>query len=171
MGLPAFYTVVMQSLSLDSSGCERLILYCIVQWENDWTEPDVFEEMPDTLTILHVEDELLLRLATGQTLNELGFEIVEAATAEDAMREIAAHNGNFAAAIVDLGLPDRDGTTLVPALREGRKGMPIVIASGALPPDLSEWVAAGARVHHLAKPYAADDLLAALLALGIRPPR
>lgn len=127
--------------------------------------------MPDTLTILHVEDELLLRLATGQTLNELGFEIVEAATAEEAMREIAARNGNFAAAIVDLGLPDRDGATLVPVLREVRRGMPIVIASGTLPPDLSEWVAAGARVHHLAKPYAADDLLAALLALGIRPPR
>lgn len=127
--------------------------------------------MPDTLTILHVEDELLLRLATGQALKELGFDIVEAATVAEAMREIAARNGNFAAAIIDLGLPDRDSTTLVPALLEVRKGMPIVIASCTLPPDLSEWLAAGARVRHLAKPYAADDLLAALLALGVRPPR
>jgi DNA-binding NarL/FixJ family response regulator len=62
-------------------------------------------------SVLLVDDDLTFRSLAKRILNSLGFEVV--ATAHDAAAAIAAANAfRPGAALVDVGLPDRDGVDL-----------------------------------------------------------
>ena len=61
--------------------------------------------------ILVVEDEVLIRIAVAERLREAGYIVVEAATAEDAMRFLNA--GQVSLVFVEANLPgDIDGNAL-----------------------------------------------------------
>ena len=66
---------------------------------------------------LLVEDELLVAMVAMDALDELGFQVLEAASAARALELAQAHQGTIAFAIVDLGLPDRDGVDLIRRIR------------------------------------------------------
>jgi two-component system nitrate/nitrite response regulator NarL len=62
-------------------------------------------------SVLLVDDDLTFRSLARRILKSLGFEVV--ATAQDAAAAIAAANAlRPEAALVDVGLPDRDGVDL-----------------------------------------------------------
>lgn len=74
----------------------------------------------------------------------------------------------FAAALIDLGLPDGDGLELCRALRSGGRQIPVLMltARGTLQ-DRLDGFAAGAD-DYLAKPFAFDELVARLAAITRR---
>lgn len=82
--------------------------------------------------VLLVEDEALVAMAAIDKLNELGFEVVAAATAQAAVKHIRGDSGGaqFAFAVVDFGLPDRPGEQLIAELKALRPDLPIIVASG-----------------------------------------
>jgi CheY-like chemotaxis protein len=80
--------------------------------------------------VLLVEDEALVAMVATDRLNELGFEVVEAPTAQAAVDHVNAERGQFAFALVDFGLPDRPGEELIKDLKALRPDLPIIIASG-----------------------------------------
>ena len=84
--------------------------------------------------VLLVEDEALVAMAAIDKLNELGFEVVAAATAQAAVNHVSADHGGSAAqfefAVVDFGLPDRPGEQLIAELKALRPDLPIIVASG-----------------------------------------
>ena len=108
--------------------------------------------------VLLVEDEAPVRLAAAEMLGDMGWDVVLAATAADALQRLQA-GPPVDAVITDLGLPDMGGLALVAALRDRRPGLPIVVASGseAPPADLS-----GPALAWLPKPYDRQALHAAL---------
>ena len=79
---------------------------------------------------LLVEDEVLVAALAVDALEELGYEIVEAATARAALEHAKAGIASFAVAIVDIGLPDGRGDALALELRRLRADLPIIIATG-----------------------------------------
>jgi DNA-binding response OmpR family regulator len=90
---------------------------------------------PDPPTILIVEDHSATRRFLADNLAADGYEPVEAGTAAEGLRLIAA--GPPELAIIDLGLPDRDGLELLSQVRSSaRRGgsldsqLPVVILSG-----------------------------------------
>ncbi len=90
---------------------------------------------PSSPAIVIVEDHCATRQFLADNLAADGYEPIEAGTAADGLRLIADRGPD--AAIVDLGLPDRDGLDLVCALRDaadsGRAldaALPILILSG-----------------------------------------
>ena len=116
--------------------------------------------------ILLVEDEMLIQMLAVDQLESLGFKVETAASATEALRKIKL-NGDLDAAIVDIGLPDRKGDVLIGEMRAIHPSMPIVIASGYGEMALQKRFANDKRVTFLAKPYATDQLKAALAALDI----
>ena len=62
-------------------------------------------------------------------LREGGFEVDEVGTAAEALERMSK-DGNFAAAILDFGLPDRRADELALELRALHAELPLVIASG-----------------------------------------
>jgi DNA-binding response OmpR family regulator len=116
--------------------------------------------------ILLVEDELLIQMLAIDQLESLGFKVETAASATEAMSKIKL-NDDLEAAIVDIGLPDRKGDVLIGEMRAIHPSMPIIIASGYGESALHKRFKDDSRITFLAKPYATDQLKAALAALDV----
>ncbi|MGE0746959.1 MAG: response regulator, partial [Rhodospirillales bacterium] len=119
-------------------------------------------------TILVVEDDVLIRMGTVAMLEDLGFLVEEAGTAAEAMDKLRRLDGQFAATVLDLGLPDRSGDSLAGEVRAIDAAMPIVIASGYVNDALSRRFAGDARIRFLGKPFQPEQLAEALAGFGIR---
>jgi DNA-binding NarL/FixJ family response regulator len=74
------------------------------------------------------------------------------------MNKIKLLDGRIDLAIVDIGLPDRDGGVLVTELRVVYPHLPIIIASGGDDGGLRHRFAADKLISMLRKPYARTDL-------------
>lgn len=79
---------------------------------------------------LLVEDEPLVALVAMDALAELGFQVLEAGSAAQALELAEDHKDRIDVALVDLGLPDLPGETLVTKLRSLYPQLPIIVASG-----------------------------------------
>jgi two-component system, OmpR family, KDP operon response regulator KdpE len=122
-----------------------------------------------TTQILVVEDEEVVTFFLGQLLREEGYgEVTVAATAEAAMNQLAQKIPD--AAIIDLGLPDGSGVSLIRALRQ-EHNVPIVIATGFDTRDLVREFENDKNTCVLGKPFDVPDLLACLSALNVLPKR
>ena len=62
-------------------------------------------------------------------LQDLGFEVIGAASASEGLQAARTHEP-FHVAIVDRGLPDRDGLDVVAELRTQLPALPVIVASG-----------------------------------------
>jgi CheY-like chemotaxis protein len=116
---------------------------------------------------LVIEDEALVRMFIVDQLNDLGFEVIDAGNAADGLRAARNHE-QLDVAIVDRGLPDRDGMDVVAELRMQVPSLPVIVASGY--GDLPEHTPLrnDTHVRFMSKPYDTEALTAALRALHVR---
>ncbi len=127
---------------------------------------ELFGEAPATKIagkVLIVEDEPLIRMMAVDALEDADIEVAEAATGAEALDQLAADPAGFAAAIVDLGLPDVAGDELVEKIGELYPDLPLLVASGSRPDGLQS--EGRAERAFLPKPYAPEALTSALDAL------
>ena len=115
--------------------------------------------------VLVVDDEPQLRRALTINLRARRYEVVGATTGTDALTAAAAHPPDVV--ILDLGLPDMDGTEVIAGLR-GWTDVPILVLSGRTDSlDKVEALDAGAD-DYVTKPFGMDELLARLRAMTRR---
>ena len=115
--------------------------------------------------VLVVDDEPQLLRALGINLRARHYEVHAAATGAEALQEAAAHPPDVV--ILDLGLPDMDGTEVIAGLR-GWTDVPILVLSGRTDSiDKVEALDAGAD-DYVTKPFGMDELLARLRAMTRR---
>jgi CheY-like chemotaxis protein len=107
-------------------------------------------------TALLVDDEELVRATTADMLTDLGYEVIEAASGEEALK--AVRGGlRLDLLVTDHLMPGMTGVDLARAVREQRPGTPVLIVSGyaeaeAIAPDLPR----------LTKPFRQADMAAIL---------
>jgi two-component system, OmpR family, KDP operon response regulator KdpE len=107
--------------------------------------------------ILVCDDEPQILRALRVVLVDAGFEVVTAASAEEALDAAAVRPPQ--AAIIDLILPDRDGVQVTRALREW-SDMPIVVLS-AVKEEAEKVRALNAGADdYVTKPFGPDELVA-----------
>jgi DNA-binding response OmpR family regulator len=116
--------------------------------------------------VLLVEDECLVAMFATDALTELGYDVVEAATARAALEEVGSGRNHFAFAVIDLGLPDRPCEELVAEIKALRPELPIIIASGYTEDALRSRVNATSGWSFLTKPYDLSSLQGAIDALA-----
>ena len=107
--------------------------------------------------ILVVEDEAPMRRFLRTALEARGFRVVEAGTLREA--ESAAADDTPAAILLDLGLPDGDGLSLLARLREWSHAPVIVLSARDREQDKVTALDAGAD-DYLTKPFGTNELLA-----------
>lgn len=78
--------------------------------------------------ILVVDDDPEITAMLSRSLSRQGFEIDATSSAEDALARCVS--ARYAAAILDLVMPGRDGADLADALRERIPGLPIALLTG-----------------------------------------
>jgi len=84
--------------------------------------------------VLSCDDHDLFRSGLRQVLEEMDeTELLEAGTGEEALR-IAAEHDDLDLALIDLGLPDTDGLSLLATLRERHPLVAVAVLSGSEDP-------------------------------------
>ena len=119
------------------------------------------------MRLLIVEDNAELSRLVASGLTAAGYESDIVSSADEA-RE-AVRNVSYAAMILDLGLPDGDGLSVLRELRRQMEPLPVMVltARGGLQ-DRVTGLRSGAD-DYLAKPFAMEDLVARLEAILRRP--
>ena len=108
---------------------------------------------------LIVDDEELVRLSTADMLSELGYEVVEAASAEEAIEQV--RSGVRPDLLVsDHLMPGMTGIDLAHALAAQHQKLKVLIVSG-----YAEGEGISPEFARLAKPFRKDELSASLAAL------
>ena len=107
--------------------------------------------------ILVVEDDAQIRNFICFTLEAEGYVCVAAATAEEAMRLLAAEPIDLM--LLDLGLPDLDGTEVIRRLRTWSE-MPVIVVSARDQDKEKVAVLDFGADDYLTKPFSASELLA-----------
>jgi DNA-binding response OmpR family regulator len=125
---------------------------------------------PQEATILIVEDHVVTRRFLADNLAADGFEPLEAETASDGRRLMATRSPDLA--IIDLGLPDRDGLELLRELRRADgllsridPNLPTLVLSGrGTELDRVRGFECGAD-DYLSKPFSYPELRGRVIAL------
>jgi len=117
---------------------------------------------------LIVEDEPLMRELAAYMLKDIGLEVVETGTIEEALRAVGAHAG-FDVALIDVGLGKQNGLDLVAQLRALHARLPIIVASGYDHGSVESVLSPDDRlIAILPKPYDIQNLRRMLEKLGVR---
>jgi CheY-like chemotaxis protein len=83
-------------------------------------------------TVLLVEDEALLRRLVRAVLEEHGYDVIEAASGEEALELSRRYPGRIDLVLSDVLMPRMHGTELVPRLLARRPGMRVLFMSASL---------------------------------------
>ncbi|MGH6896086.1 MAG: ATP-binding protein [Geminicoccaceae bacterium] len=114
-------------------------------------------EAPRPCTVLLVDDDALISMATSEMLKDLGHRVLEAPSARKALDILRAGTA-VDVVLSDEAMPGMRGTQLAAEIRASWPELPVILATGyaELPKD-SEL-----KLPLLHKPYSQDDLAAAI---------
>jgi CheY-like chemotaxis protein len=110
-------------------------------------------------TILIVEDDELLRDAFRLLLEDAGYQVLEAGSADQAMDQVQSRLP--ALVVLDLGLPDRPGLEVVRAMRldPDLRDTPVIALTGRVGENERRACLDAGCDRYMAKPVAPADLL------------
>jgi len=117
--------------------------------------------MTETRTILTVDDEVQIRRLLEISLSTYGYNTVFATSGKEGLVAAATHSP--ALIILDLGLPDVDGMTLLKKLREWYTKPVIVLSVRSSEEDIINALDNGAN-DYLTKPFRSGELVARIRA-------
>lgn len=109
--------------------------------------------------ILVIEDDKLIRNLIKMTLETHGYKYIAANNGEVALMEVTSHNPDII--LLDLGLPDIDGVSIIEKIRTWSSIPIIVISARSEDHDKITALDAGAD-DYLTKPFSVEELLARL---------
>ncbi len=112
---------------------------------------------------LVIEDDPHLAMITRRMLEQAGFVVDTAASAEEG--QTLAFVGDYDAIVLDLGLPDRNGVTVVQALRRDGNSVPILILTGSLDSETTVRALDAGADDYLTKPIRMEEFAARVRAL------
>lgn len=129
--------------------------------ENRATPPaSVPAVVPETRTILLVEDDAIVRRVTARILEGAGFAVLQAEHGELAMSVAREHSGPVHLLITDIVMPRMGGRALAERLAISRPGMPVLYLSGFTDNAVVHHGILDKDVNFMQKPYLSKALLA-----------
>jgi len=166
LGLATVYGIVKQSggtISVSSRvGEGTSVRVCLPRVdERPSLEPrarKVTEERRGTETILLVEDENLVRVATGRVLERSGYVVLPAASPREALVVAERHSGPIHALVTDVVMPEMSGRDLARRLLALRPALRVVYMSGYADDTMVHSALMDADAVFLQKPFTPDAL-------------
>lgn len=143
LGLPLLYNFVSEmrgAVSIESlagRGTQVCVLLPLVDLESAASAPSTCRGSECAGgTVLVAEDEDIVRQVLVKLLQTLGFEVIDCADGEEALREYAAHEPRIDLVLMDVRMPVRGGIDTLRVLRRADSPVPVILMSGNL--SLSE---------------------------------
>jgi len=113
--------------------------------------------MSTAATVLIVDDEPPIRRLLHGTLTRAGYRVAEAANGRQALEALGEAQPDVV--LLDLGLPDRDGLELIPAIRKQSKAAILIVSARDATEQKVTALDLGA-VDYVTKPFDTEELLA-----------
>lgn len=120
---------------------------------------DSFDMATERPRVLIAEDEAIIRMDLREILEEEGYDVVEAADGEQAVR--LARETRPALAILDIKMPIKDGLEAAQEISDERIA-PVLILTAYSQRELVEHAAEAGAMAYLVKPFQKHDLLPAI---------
>jgi PAS domain S-box-containing protein len=134
------------------------------------TKVEEKEELPcGSETVLVVEDSRLLRRVTSEFLTRLGYTVLVAEDAEQALATAARHNGEIHLLLTDLAMPGMNGQQLAENLLAERPSLKVIYTSGYAGSVLQDRNLPGGEDTFLEKPFTWQNLATKVRRLLDRP--
>ena len=105
-----------------------------------------------------VEDEDPVRLFAARALRSKGYEVLEAASGEEAIDLVADPATALDLVVTDVMMPGMGGPDLVRALRADRPTLRVICMSGHAEEAFSREIGDAADIHFVAKPFTLAQL-------------
>jgi CheY-like chemotaxis protein len=118
-----------------------------------------------TGTILVAEDEPVLRELVKATLEQSGYNVVEAADGYDAMRILEQHPEEIHLLLTDVIMPLMNGQELASRLKAIRPGVQVLYMSGYTDDVLAFHGIASPEIAFIQKPFTPSELIARVSAI------
>ena len=110
-------------------------------------------------TILLVEDDAGIRKLAKSVLGMNGYTVLEAANAEEAIRQAQSYSGAIQLMVTDIVMPGGNGHELASRLASQRPEMRVIFMSGYTEHDTLERILSDPGAAFLQKPFTPDQLL------------
>jgi two-component system, cell cycle sensor histidine kinase and response regulator CckA len=120
---------------------------------------------PRPCRVLLVDDEALVREQLRRSLELRGYTVIEAPNGRSALEALLPASGaavGIDVVILDMTMPDLDGSEVLRRVRDAGSRVPVVISSGYLDIAVERRLARGEFQAFLAKPYGATELVSAI---------
>ena len=132
---------------------------------------DASAELPGgDATVLLVEDDNAVRHTTRVFLENLGYNVLPAASSEEAASLSTEHRGPIPLLLTDVVLPDMNGRRLAEQLTERRPEMKCLFMSGHTTDDVADRGVLDTDVDFLPKPVPRDQLARRVFEVLQNPP-
>jgi two-component system chemotaxis response regulator CheY len=120
---------------------------------------------------LVVDDSKAMRMIIAKTLNELGYEVRQAANGREALEVIEAEKGALKLVLTDWNMPEINGLELLKRLRQIPELASLVVVMVTTETDMDQMSAAleaGAN-EYVMKPFTKEILVEKLQMVGVHP--
>jgi DNA-binding response OmpR family regulator len=125
--------------------------------EDGGADPGEVDRQP---TVLLIEDDETVRSLMAMILVQEGYFVLTAATGRDAIAILRQPLSAVDVVVLDVHLPDINGTDVCACLRRLQPQLPVIVVSGeATPEEVAQLLRFGAH-RYLQKPVTPDELLA-----------
>jgi CheY-like chemotaxis protein len=109
------------------------------------------------LTVLVVEDEVLINMGIVSMLEDLGHKAIDAYSGQEALARLNSLSG-IDLVITDLGMPGMSGMELAKSIQVTWPNLPVILATGYTEAPNGE----KSNLPKLTKPFSQEDLAAAI---------
>jgi DNA-binding response OmpR family regulator len=113
--------------------------------------------LANSVTILLVDDDPMIRSLGGELLAHLGYEVITAADGPAAVRAYRQH-GSVDLVILDHHLPGHSGLSVLQTLKTGDPGVRVLMASGYFSPHEVVRLRDSGAVGLIHKPFRVGEL-------------
>ena len=120
-------------------------------------------------SILVVDDDAMLLRMTQIVLTEMGYEVSVAASGQEANNAIESADGGFGLVILDMRMPDMDGTAVLERVHGRWPRLKVLLVTGLASREVVLATTAKGAVGVLEKPYYPDTLAEKVKSLLAQP--
>jgi DNA-binding response OmpR family regulator len=108
--------------------------------------------------ILLIDDEEIIRMTSGEILNELGYDVLCAANGDEGMAILKEKNNSISLVILDMSMPGKSGIEIYREIKEFMPSMKVLLTSGYKEEENVEQMLEKANDGFIQKPYTIDEL-------------
>jgi PAS domain S-box-containing protein len=112
--------------------------------------------------VLVVEDDRMVRYMMKRALGQAGYQVLEAASAEDALEIMVRRNPEISLVLTDVVMPGRGGRELAETIEELRPGIPVLFTSGYTNGEIERRGLLRPQAAFLQKPFTPEALIRAV---------